>query len=332
MNNYRKLISLIIPVKNEADKINIIIEGIHRQSYRPIEVIFVDGGSTDGTIEVIRKIIERYSARDFVIRLFMEEDFGKLRSPANARNIGVINARGRYVCFFDADFDLGSDPEAVDKVVKAFEEGADHVAIKYIPNEHTWIERNLATDDMVYYFNYDKPRHEVCCFVKEVVLRNLFDPMLGFGEDMEFLQRLSRLGLKRVVVDTSVRRCYPHSIKDFLRQQLWYGRTWLRYVRKIGLKNPLLLLARSNALVLLISLTILSLIINYFVTLGFILLLIGFIYYRWLRRDLIYYKSITKIVERFLWLLFREIVGRIAFDLGVVKSLFLPRKLFVGRE
>jgi glycosyltransferase involved in cell wall biosynthesis len=47
-----KLISVVIPVKNEAKRIRVIVEGLFRQTYRPIEVIFVDGDSRDGTIEL----------------------------------------------------------------------------------------------------------------------------------------------------------------------------------------------------------------------------------------------------------------------------------------
>jgi glycosyltransferase involved in cell wall biosynthesis len=326
-----ELVSAVIPIKNEAKRVNTIVEGLYRQTYRPIEVVFVDGGSTDGTIEVIRETMERYSTNDFIVRLLREGDFGELRSPANARNIGVINARGVYVCFFDADFDLRSDPEAIGKVVGAFKGGADHVAIKYIPSEHTWIERNLALDDIVYYFNYDKPRHEVCCFTREVVLGNLFDPALGFGEDMEFLHRLSKLGIKRAVVDTTVRRCYPHSIRDFLRQQLWYGRTWLRYARKACVNRPLSI-ARSNAVLVLTTLSLALIALNLYVVSALaILLTMVLIYYRWLRRDIKAGLGVLMIPSRLLWLILREVVGRLFFDLGVLQSL-IRRKAPIGRD
>jgi len=100
------LISIIIPVKNERDRIRTIIDGLYRQTYRPIEVIFVNGGSTDGTVEEIMNAIKdkEYSSGDFKVRLLREGDFDSIRSPANAKNIGFANARGVYVLFIDADY------------------------------------------------------------------------------------------------------------------------------------------------------------------------------------------------------------------------------------
>ena len=94
------LISIIIPIKNERDRIRTIIDGLYKQAYRPIEVIFVDGGSTDGTVEEIMNVIKERSSDDFKVRLLRESDFGPIRSPANARNIGALNADGKYIAFF----------------------------------------------------------------------------------------------------------------------------------------------------------------------------------------------------------------------------------------
>lgn len=44
-------ISILIPVRNEADKIERCLEAIFSQSYKPFEVIVVDGHSTDKTVE-----------------------------------------------------------------------------------------------------------------------------------------------------------------------------------------------------------------------------------------------------------------------------------------
>jgi hypothetical protein len=45
--------------------------------------------------------------------------------------------------------------------------------------------------------------------------------MLGFGEDVEFLDRLSRHAkLNTIIIDTNIRRCYPHTFYELRRQQL----------------------------------------------------------------------------------------------------------------
>jgi len=324
------LISLVIPVKNEKSRIKVIIEGLYKQSYRPIEVIFVDGGSTDGTIEEILDAIKRYPANDFKIRLLRESDFGSVRSPANARNIGALNASGKYVAFFDADFDFSEDPRAIENIVKAFNSGADHVGIKYVPNMHTWIEKHLALDDIIHYFKGDKPIHLICAFKREFFNQVRFNPMLGFREDFEFLDRLSRhVKLNTIIIDTNVRRYYPYTFYEFRRQQLWYGRTALRYYKVAGV-NPLITLIRSNAILGLIVLSIIVVPLMWLLSIALLALIFLLIYVRWLRRDMKILGVGALLLERLIWYLFREIIGRAFFDAGFIKSL-VQKKVMLGR-
>jgi glycosyltransferase involved in cell wall biosynthesis len=314
------LISIVIPVKNERNRIRTIIEGLYRQVHRPIEVIFVDGGSNDGTIDEIFDAIKKYSTKDFKIKLLRESDFGDIRSPANARNIGALNANGEYVAFFDADFDFREDPGAIGKVIKAFRDGANHVAVKYVPNAHTWIEKNLALDDVVHYFKGGKPIHLICAFKKELFKDVRFNPELGFREDFEFLNRLGkRVRLNTMVVDTSIKRCYPHTLRELKRQQLWYGRTAIRYYRLAGV-NPLATLVRSNAVLGLIALATITEPMIGLPSLIFPLFALALICARWLRRDAEILGLNRLILERLAWYLFRETAGRMFFDVGFVAS------------
>jgi glycosyltransferase involved in cell wall biosynthesis len=325
----KDLISIVIPVKNERDRIRTIIEGLYKQSYRPIEIIFVDGGSTDGTIDEVLDVIKACSTINFKIRLLRESDFGSVRSPSNARNIGVLNADGDYVAFFDADFDFREDPEAIGKVIKAFRDGANHVAVKYVPNAHTWIEKNLALDDVVHYFKGGKPIHLICAFKKELFKDVRFNPELGFREDFEFLNRLSkRARLNTMVVDTSIRRCHPHTLRGLKRQQLWYGRTAIRYYKLAGV-NPLATLVRSNAVLGLIALTTITAPMIGLPSSIFLLFALALICVRWLRRDAEILGLNRLILERLAWYLFRETVGRMFFDVGFVASVL--RSAEVGR-
>jgi len=85
--------SIIIPTYNSYDKLLRSIRSVENQTYENFEIIVVDDGSTDGTKTKIEK-----------------EHFKKLRylyksngGPASARNFGIREARGEYVCFLDAD-------------------------------------------------------------------------------------------------------------------------------------------------------------------------------------------------------------------------------------
>lgn len=89
------MISVIIPVYNAASLINRCLDSIVSQNGNyPIELIIVDDGSTDNSVELIRQRPEQDK-----IRLFQQKNSG----PAKARNKGIAKARGKYIAFLDAD-------------------------------------------------------------------------------------------------------------------------------------------------------------------------------------------------------------------------------------
>ena len=85
------LISVIIPVYNCQDYIEETLNSILNQSYRPIELIVIDDGSTDNSVNVVRFWINCHSDDPhFMCRLFIEKNHG---APA-ARNLGFANQGG----------------------------------------------------------------------------------------------------------------------------------------------------------------------------------------------------------------------------------------------
>lgn len=86
------LVSVIIPTYNRAHYIREAVESVLAQSYKNFEIIVVDDGSTDGTEEVL------HPYRDS-IRYFYQENQG----ASAARNLGIKNARGKYIAFLDSD-------------------------------------------------------------------------------------------------------------------------------------------------------------------------------------------------------------------------------------
>lgn len=88
----RPLVSVIIPTFNRAATISAAIESVFQQTYREIEVIVVDDGSTDETPEVLRRFEDR-------VRVFRQPNAG----PSSARNRGIAAARGSLLAFLDSD-------------------------------------------------------------------------------------------------------------------------------------------------------------------------------------------------------------------------------------
>jgi len=90
----RPLISVIIPLYNQEKYIGEAVASVLRQTYRNIELIVVDDGSTDSSAEIVR------SVNDPRIRYFYRSNSGL---PAIARNEGVKLARGEWIAFLDHD-------------------------------------------------------------------------------------------------------------------------------------------------------------------------------------------------------------------------------------
>lgn len=108
-----KQVSVIIPTKNRIDIISKTIDSVYNQTAKPLEIIVVDDGSTDGTESFLR---QKYP--DVVI----------LRNEVSvrgavARNQGAAIARGEYVAFLDSD-DYWL-PDHLSRQLSILEEGAD---------------------------------------------------------------------------------------------------------------------------------------------------------------------------------------------------------------
>lgn len=88
-------ISTIIPVLNGAEYIADALASISRQSIQPDEILVVDDGSTDNTLDVVHKISKRNPA----IRLLE----GPQKGPGPARNVALRQVRGDIITFLDAD-------------------------------------------------------------------------------------------------------------------------------------------------------------------------------------------------------------------------------------
>ncbi len=84
------LVSAIIPVYNGARFLAPALDSIVAQDYRPLEVILVDDGSTDGTADIARRYDVRYV-------------YQPNQGSAAARNAGIAAAQGELLAFLDAD-------------------------------------------------------------------------------------------------------------------------------------------------------------------------------------------------------------------------------------
>jgi glycosyltransferase involved in cell wall biosynthesis len=128
---HNPLVSVVIPLYNGEKYIRDCLLSVYEQTYRPLEVIIVDDGSTDDSLAVIEKV----QGEKTVIRQ-------QNADVSAARNTGVEHSKGKYVAFIDQD-DLWL-PDKIDRQVSVFKED-DRI--------------DLVFTDLVKIFDTGKRRH-----------------------------------------------------------------------------------------------------------------------------------------------------------------------------
>ncbi len=104
----KELVSVIIPFYNEEQYIGDCLISLIKQTYKNIEIICVDDGSTDNGAMIV-KAIQQSDSR---ISLIQQENM----NAGTARNVGFSKAKGEYVLFLDSD-DFFS-PSMVERMLK----------------------------------------------------------------------------------------------------------------------------------------------------------------------------------------------------------------------
>ena len=187
------MISVIIPTFNRADTIKRAIESVLNQTYKDLELIIVDDGSTDNT----EKIVAEYIKRDNRVV------FNKLaenQGACAARNVGINMAKGKYIAFQDSDSEWL--PEKLEKQLTCINEHGADICI--------CSEKKYSLDGRIIYrpYNFQSSNsrfltHQEICekngiitpalFAKsEVFLDCYFDPNVKRQQDYEWGIRASK--------------------------------------------------------------------------------------------------------------------------------------------
>ncbi len=102
-------ISIITVVRNQCDTIEDCLSSVLNQTYKDIEYIVIDGASTDGTLEILKRYQDR------IAKIVSEKDAG----PYDAMNKGIRLATGDIVGILNAD-DFYAGPGVIEKVADSF--------------------------------------------------------------------------------------------------------------------------------------------------------------------------------------------------------------------
>lgn len=135
-----KRVSIITTVRNDVDNCRVLLDSLEYLTRKPDEVIVVDGGSTDGTQDVIRAA----TARNPRIKMIVAPG----ANIGRGRNIGIESATGEVIASTDTGCRL--DPAWLTEIVKPFEDErrADFVAGVYRIAPRTLLEHVIGTVTM----------------------------------------------------------------------------------------------------------------------------------------------------------------------------------------
>ena len=187
-------VSIITVSYNSAETISDTIESIRNQTYPQIEYIVVDGGSTDGTVDILKE------NEDVIDRWVSEPDDGIY----DAMNKGIRMANGELVGILNSD-DLYL-PRAISHVVRAYREAAQPCVIygdmtKFdARGNETYYEGDLSDEA---FEKLDLQLNHPTCFVARTVYKRhgAFDPWFEIGADRELMLRLYNAGVPRMYVN-----------------------------------------------------------------------------------------------------------------------------------
>ena len=186
----KRLISVIIPTYNASVYVSQCLETVLAQSYTNLEVIVVDDGSEDDTVQLVKR---------YPVKLIQQENLG----AAAARNAGIIAATGEYIHFMDVD-DL-INLEFYERMLEAIVSvNADMACCGYV-HERLPSFTSIVTEKFLYVSTDDKMR---------------FTNVFHQGNVWKYLYRLAFLKRNNILFDVQLRNAHD---KVFALQAVYYS-------------------------------------------------------------------------------------------------------------
>jgi len=214
-----KKISVIIPTYNEEKDISECLESLKKQSYKNFEIIIVDDGSKDNTMNVLKKFKTK------IIK-------GKHKGPGFSRNLGAKKAKGSILVFVDADMTFDKDyirnliqPMKNKKIIGTTHDYEEARNINNIWSK-CWGKIRIAKGS----------RHNV---IFRAIRKNKFlelggfDPKYGYADDQTFFLRYNIA--PKVAKNTTCYHKNPESLKQVFKQSRWIGAS----IRNKLINNPI---------------------------------------------------------------------------------------------
>lgn len=212
------MISVIVPVYNVESYIYKSIKSICDQTYKNIEIILVDDGSTDKSYQ----ICEQLRSEDERIKLITQANQG----VSKARNVGINNSNGKYIYFMDADDYIEKD--MLENMYNIYQKNKTDIVIcgYYFETQKKYkVDRYEVKYKEVYYKDREELMNDFVklwdsslmyniwnkLYKRDLIFENgLIFPEYKMGEDLEFNNKYVELCKSAYVLD----KCYYHYIRE----------------------------------------------------------------------------------------------------------------------
>ena len=179
------LISVIVPVYNRESVLKNCIESILNQTYKNIQLILIDDGSTDNTFFICKN----YAHQDSRIQVLHQIN----RGPASARNAGLDTANGKYIMFVDSDDCIHpSCIEVLYKAIRQFDVSiaiCEYAEIGLKPKQCTKLHSALLDTETILKNGMNEKEKTLYCWAKlwhKEVIKNIRFELRTFYEDALF--------------------------------------------------------------------------------------------------------------------------------------------------
>lgn len=187
------MISIIIPLYNKNQSIIKTVGAVLKQSFTDFELLIVDDGSTDNSLNVVKRF------KDGRIRLIAQENGG----VSSARNTGIKNAKYEWIAFLDADDHWHKDflknvygiiiKNEIELITTDFEklDGKGKTIKKFISG----VKGKVNFFDVSSSLGWHIVNMSAFCTTKEALLQiGGFNPAISHGEDMEVIEKIAKRG------------------------------------------------------------------------------------------------------------------------------------------
>lgn len=214
-------VSVIIPVYNEEAVIADCLESLSKQSYKDIEIVVVDDGSTDNTLSLISNF--QFPISNF--QLLKQ----KHKGPGAARNLGVRHATGEILVFVDADMSFDKDflENLIAPIIKRETIGTFSKEEYLLNKDNIWarlwnLNRGLPEDRMHPDVYPDRQKVFRAILKKEFEKVGGFNEKAGYTDDWTLSQKL---GVEALSAPGAVfYHRNPGTLKEVFVQSKWMAK------------------------------------------------------------------------------------------------------------